>query len=239
MLKNLSTAVLLSTAALGATASAYAEEAASPLTLGANANVVSDYRFRGISLNTKNLAFQGGFDLTYAFSDSLSFYAGNWNSTLDKNTGYGDMEVDLYTGIKGTSGGLGYKLGAIAYLYPDSSNVSYYELNAEVSGGFGPLAVSGGLFFAPSQNNYGGKTGYYLYTTAAYTVPDTGFALKGSFGYEDNGFINNKLDWSAGAFYTYEHFTVGAQYVDSNRNVFFGTQNQSNGTVVFSLGAAF
>jgi uncharacterized protein (TIGR02001 family) len=241
MLKNMTTAVLLSAAAFCATVPALAEEEAGPLTLSANANLVTDYRFRGVSLNTENLAFQGGFDLSYAFSDALGFYVGNWNSTLDKDAGFGDMEVDVYAGIKGTAGAIGYKLGAVAYLYPtDASNVDYYELNAEVSGGLGPLALSGGIFVAPSQNNYGGKTGWYLYTTAAYTVPDTGFAVKASLGYEDNAFFpNGKLDWSAGAFYTYDKFTVGAQYVDSSRDVFYGTQNISSGTVVFSLGAAF
>jgi uncharacterized protein (TIGR02001 family) len=243
MLKNMTTAVLLSLSALGAAAPAFAEDApASPLTLSGNINLVSDYRFRGVSLNEKKPAVQGGFDLAYAFNDALSLYLGNWNSSLDKITGFGDLEIDLYGGVKGTAGAVGYKLGAVAYLYPDSKNVNYIELNAEASGGLGPVSLTGGVFIAPSQKNFGSKTGVYIYTTAAYTVPDTGFALKGSVGYEDNAYFKNKLDWSAGAFYTYDKFTVGVQYVDTNR---FATGFSPDGRdlakagVVFSIGAAF
>jgi uncharacterized protein (TIGR02001 family) len=242
MLKMISTAVLLSAASLGTYQTARAEEAASPLTLNGNINLVSDYRFRGVSLNEKKPAVQGGFDLTYAINDGVSLYLGNWNSSLDKITGFGDLEIDLYGGLKGTAGAIGYKAGIVSYLYPDSHNVSYYELNGEVSGGLGPLSLAGGVFLAPSQKNFGSKTGLYLYTNAAYTVPDTGFAIKGAVGYEDNAYFKNKLDWSLGAFYTYEKFTLGVQYVDTNRvapGFSPDGRDLAKAGVVFSIGAAF
>ena len=86
------------------------------LELSGNFGLVSDYRFRGISQTDKQMAAQGGFDLSH----SSGFYAGTWTSNVSQwaNTG-GSMELDLYAGFSGElSGGVGYDVGAIRYQYP-------------------------------------------------------------------------------------------------------------------------
>jgi uncharacterized protein (TIGR02001 family) len=231
-------------AAIGATpALAQEEEASGPLDISANIGLYSDYRFRGVSLNEEDIAIQGGVDLSYAVSDNVSLYVGNWNSTLEDDVGYGDTEVDLYGGITGSAGNVGWKLGGIAYLYPDASGVDYYELQAEVNGEVGPATLAAGVFIAPSQSNFGSKTGKYFYTNASYGIPDTPITLKATLGHEDNAFFNNKLDWSLGASFGWKVFTFGVAYIDSNRTALYAEGakifDASDGTFVFNLTAAF
>ncbi len=238
MIKKLTTAVLLSTAALST--AAQAEEASSPWGFSANINVVSDYRFRGVSLNTEDVAVQGGVDVTYALSDGLSLYVGNWNSSLTKAAGFGGLESDLYGGITGTADALTWKLGVVSYLYPDASNVDYYEVQGEVSTALGPVTAAFGTYIAPKQKNYGDKTGVYLYTNLSASVPDTGFTVKGGLGYEDNAFFNNKLDWNLGVFYAYKMVTLGVSYIDSNKSAAYAPgKDGADATIVGSIGIVF
>jgi uncharacterized protein (TIGR02001 family) len=236
MMKKLTAAVLLCTAGLSAPVSVLAEEASSPWSLSANAGVYSDYRFRGVSLNTENIAVQGGVDASYAISEGVSFYVGNWNSSLDKDAGFGNMEVDFYGGVTGTADNVTWKLGAVSYLYPDAKNVDYYEIQAEVATTVGPLTAAFGTYIAPKQKNFGDKTGVYLYTNLSAGIPDTGVTVKGGFGYEDNAYFNSKLDWNIGAFYTYKIATIGLSYIDTNRTALYPVnKNGADGTVVGSL----
>ncbi len=236
MIKKLTAAVLCSTAALVACASAFAEEASSPWSISANAGVYSDYRFRGVSLNTENVAVQGGVDASYAVSDGLSIYVGNWNSSLAKAAGFGDIEVDLYGGVTGAVENFTWKLGVVSYLYPDASNVDYYEVQGEVSTTIGPVTAAFGTYIAPRQVNYGDKTGVYLYTNLSAGIPDTGFTVKGGLGYEDNAFFNNKIDWNLGVFYTYKIATLGISYIDTNRSAPYAvTKDAADATVVGSF----
>ena len=77
-------------------------------TFTANATLVSDYRFRGISQSYKLPAIQAGFD----YAHSSGFYLGTWASSVSGNlypNGAG-LEWDMYGGYKGTiSGDLGFR----------------------------------------------------------------------------------------------------------------------------------
>lgn len=86
----------------------------------ATVTAVSDYDFRGVSLNTKDPALQGSVD----YAHDSGFYAGIWASNFDYGRDFdGDIEVDLYAGWAGeTGGGLGWDVGIVWYTYPDSSS---------------------------------------------------------------------------------------------------------------------
>lgn len=66
----------------------------------ANAGVVSDYRFRGISQTRLQPAVQGGVD----YSDALGAYFGAWASNIrwvqDAGAQDGSVELDLYGGYR-------------------------------------------------------------------------------------------------------------------------------------------
>lgn len=51
----------------------------SSFTISGNATIVSDYRFRGVSLSDGDFAIQGGIDISH---DS-GFYAGIWGSSIE------------------------------------------------------------------------------------------------------------------------------------------------------------
>ncbi len=205
-----------------------------------NVSVVSDYRFRGVSLNKEDIAVQGGVDFTYALSDGFSIYLGNWNSNLNSTTGFGDVEVDLYGGISGAVDNLNWKLGLVYYIYPDARNVNYYEVQGEVSTTLGPVTAAFGAYLAPKQVNYGNKTGIYLYTNLSAAIPETPFTVKAGLGYEDYASFSNKLDWNIGVSYSYKIATLSVSYVDTNRTSPYDlTKDAADATVLVSLGVAF
>lgn len=97
-------------AAFGAMSSAMAVE------VSANANLTTDYKFRGISQTNSGPAFQGGFDADFG----NGFYLGNWNSNVSftgGNVGGAGLEMDLYGGYAGEYKGVGYDVGALYYYY--------------------------------------------------------------------------------------------------------------------------
>jgi uncharacterized protein (TIGR02001 family) len=97
---------------------AAAQTVASPHSFSANASLVSDYRFRGISQTFRRPAIQLGFD--YAHSSGL--YLGNWNSNVSEGAGFpaANLEMDFFGGWKKSWGDWGVDLGAIYYYYPGS-----------------------------------------------------------------------------------------------------------------------
>ena len=128
---------------------------ASDHTFTGNAQVISDYRFRGISQTFKGPAFQGGFDYAHA----SGFYLGNWNSNvsgLSYPNGSG-IEMDFYGGYKKSIGDFGFDVGYLWYHYP----------NARVSTGAGDrkldnqeLYVGGSWKFITAKISYS-TTNYF------------------------------------------------------------------------------
>jgi uncharacterized protein (TIGR02001 family) len=227
---KLALAALMTLASASVLAQTAAAPAAAPAptpdwTITGNAGLFSDYRFRGISQTDKKPAFQGGFDIAH----SSGFYIGNWNSNIDSAFYTGaNVEMDFYTGFKGTVGdtGLGYDIGAIYYYYPgsDRNNAAGID-NKEIYVGasYGPVSakvyVPIGDFFS-AQRNFGGKSAagsYYIDLSGAYDLANAGapgFALVAHFGYQDlkgaakltdvsSGKLEDSyIDWKLGATYT-------------------------------------
>jgi uncharacterized protein (TIGR02001 family) len=91
---------------------------ASPHTFTANAALVSDYRFRGISQTYKAPAVQAGFDYSHASGLYLGTWASNVSSNLYTN---GNLEWDFYGGYKFEPvKDLGIDLGTLYYYYPEA-----------------------------------------------------------------------------------------------------------------------
>ena len=100
---------LVLVAAIAATTFGAVSTAQAEVTVAANANVTTDYKFRGISQTQSGPAFQGGFDVAFG----NGFYVGNWNSNISNlGTGAG-LEMDFYGGYAGEVSGIGYDVGAL------------------------------------------------------------------------------------------------------------------------------
>ncbi len=210
------------------------EEAAGPITITGGAAIVSDYRFRGVSLSDKDFAFQPY--LTVKHESGL--YAGVWGSNLAENAG-DDVEVDLYVGFAGGDA-VTYDIGATYYVYPGVSSFNYVEFTGKLGTSVGPASVGAQLSYVPSQDNTGNNDNIYVATNAAVAIPNSPISIVGSVGLEDGAFSGEgeKLDWSLGLTAAVAGFTVGASYVDTNRKTTFAFKDSAAG-VVFSLSYGF
>jgi uncharacterized protein (TIGR02001 family) len=230
-------AVSVAMSALAVSAPAFAqdeaaEEATGPITLTGGVALVSDYRFRGVSLSDKDFAVQPYLTVKH----ESGFYVGVWGSNLAENTG-DDVEVDLYAGFSGGDA-VTYDIGATYYLYPGVSSFNYVEFTGKLGTTVGPATVGGQLSYVPSQDNTGNTDNIYVATNAAVAIPGTPLNLTGSVGYEDGFFANDKVDWSVGVNASTKGFTLGVAYVDTNRRSTFAFKDSKAG-VVFSLAYGF
>ncbi len=206
-----------------------AEEAEGPITVSGGIAVVSDYRFRGVSLSDKDFAVQP----TITISHESGFYVGAWGSTIAENPG-SDLELDLYAGFAGGEA-VTYDLGVTYYVYPGFSAANYAEIIGKLGTTVGPVTVGGMFAYAPSQDGTGNTDNVYIGTNASIGIPDTPLTFTGSVGYEDGAFGNDKIDWSLGVTAEVSGFTLGASYVDTNR--FVGGLGKAG--AVFSISYGF
>lgn len=237
ILKLAAMSVAMSAMAVSAPAFAQdeaAEEASGPITLTGGVAVVSDYRFRGVSLSDKDFAVQPFLTVSH----ESGFYVGVWGSNLAENPG-DDVEIDLYAGFAGGDA-VTYDIGATYYVYPGVSSFNYFEFTGKLGTTVGPATIGGQVSYVPSQDNTGNNDNIYVATNAAFAIPNTPVTLTGSIGIEDGAFSgpDEKLDWSLGANAAISGFTLGVAYVDTNRRSTFAFKDSAAG-VVFSLSYGF
>lgn len=235
ILKLMAYGIAVNAAALSAPAFAQeeaAEEAEGPITISGGVTVVSDYRFRGVSLSDKDFAIQP----TITVSHESGFYIGVWGSNVAENPG-DDIEVDLYAGFAGGDS-LTYDIGVTYYVYPGVSDFNYFEATGKLGTTIGPATVGAQISYVPEQDNTGDEDNIYIGTNATVALPDSPISIVGSLGFEDGVFGDEKLDWSLGLTAAVGGFTLGASYVDTNRRSTFAFKDSSAG-VVFSLNYAF
>jgi len=216
-----------------ATAKAQAEEAeAAPSQLSYNLAIVSDYRFRGLSLTNREPAIQGGVDL--ALGSGL--FIGGWATSIAKYGG-SRLEVDAYGGYGGEAVGFTYSAGAYAYIYPGGNDVNYIELQSTFARSFGPLTATVTLAYTPDQWNTT-RDNFYAGLGADVAVGDTPLVASFSVGRE-NGDYDEKWDWSAGLSYTLDVLQISASYVDSNYKGALEAGHNGGAGAVLSVKAAF
>lgn len=212
--------------------SASAQEA---VEIEANVALVSDYRFRGISLSDRGLAIQGGFDVSF---DS-GLYVGTWASSIEP-VGNSEIELDLYAGYGFEAGGLALDVGALVYTYPGATDVHYWEFYGSAGFTSGLLESTLGLAYAPEQDNIGGDDNLYVYYQGAYPLGDSGLSLTGSIGYETGAFGDpdgdgdDKWDWSLGIGWTALGVDWSLSYVDTTESF-----DEGDATAVLMISKAF
>lgn len=198
----------------GAWAQDAEEEAAGAWEVDAEVGVHSDYRFRGISLSSKDP--QATAEISVAHESGI--YAGVWASNVALNDGADDVELDLYAGYAADMGGATLDVGAVYYLYPGNSDFNYVELLASVAFAAGPGEITVGAAYAPSQSNIGSEDNTYFYVSGDLPIGETPLSVHGTFGIEDGAFGDNKKDWLIGASYDLgSGITATVDYVDTAR----------------------
>jgi uncharacterized protein (TIGR02001 family) len=197
-------ATILASCALAATPAMAQDDDSSGISVSGNAAIVTDYRFRGLSLSHGDIAVQGGIDV----ETDPGFYVGVWGSNIDSCCGYGELELDVYGGWSGDiTEGLGADVGVIYYLYPDDPGListDYLEVYASLSPTLGPVGLTFGVAYAFDQGSLGNTDNIYLYTDAEFAIPETPITIAGHVGYTDGAlalstFSGNAFDYSIGA----------------------------------------
>ncbi|OZA55824.1 MAG: hypothetical protein B7X78_10400, partial [Sphingomonadales bacterium 39-62-4] len=181
--------------ALLATPAFAQDEESGPITISGSAALVSDYRFRGVSMSDKEMAVQAGATVAH----ESGFYVGTWGSNL---AGWGtfagsNMELDIFGGYSTTVGGVGVDVGLTWYMYPGGlDKTDFAEPYIKLSGDAGPASVLVGVAYAPKQealgkwynngasavsgvyDNPGAKAdNVYIWGDVSTSIPDTGLSL--------------------------------------------------------------
>ncbi len=245
-IRGLIAATLFAGSAMAATP-AFADETDPPaeITVTGNVTMVTDYRFRGISLSGGDAAVQGAINVNH----SSGFYVGAWGSSLEDSAVYGNMELDVYAGWTGAvGGGVTADVGLLYYVYPNGTvgDANVFEPYASVSTTFGPASAKVGVAYAWKQNSLGGDDNLYLFTDWGLGVPNTPISIAAHLGYTDGALSPKVLtlagtgggwDYSVGATYAItKNLSAGVSYVGVDGNSIDGF---SNDAVVGTLKLAF
>jgi len=212
--------------------------------IGANAALVSDYRFRGISQSNEDFAIQAGFD--YAFESG--FYVGVWGSSVDFDSveGFdGSLELDVYGGW-GTEFGQNSSIdiGYMYFAYPgdnQSGEGDYQEIYAN----YGWRDLSLGVAYS---DDYYGSSGSFWYLQANYdwSIAEN-WALGFHVGYNDfdeDVFLSSDkghyTDYSVALTWSVVGVDLGLSWVGTNLDEedVFG-YSWGDDTAVFSLSKSF
>ncbi|MEJ2409956.1 MAG: TorF family putative porin [Novosphingobium sp.] len=251
-------ASLLAGTALAATP-AFADDADAPgpITVSGNVALVTDYRFRGVSLSGGDPAIQGGITVTH----ESGLYVGTWSSSIKGGATFGEQELDLFGGWSGELvSGLTLDAGILLYDYPGNDKHdlngakiygNYWEPYASLSGTVGPASLKVGMTYAWKQkslpNFAGNKKGdnLYIYSNVDIAIPNTPVTVSGHLGYTDGVLApcyyctsdRTGIDYSIGASAAvYGPLSVGVSYVGvSGPSVNGSTDDAVVGTLTASF----
>ena len=206
-------------------------------TVSGAATLISDYRFRGISLTGKDPAVQA----TINVGHSSGAYVGTWGSLLDMGERYGPIEVDFYAGWAGAVASRTTLDVILAYYsYPGgegSGKIEYLETTTKLTHDFGPLSATLSAGYSWNQAAIGGDHLYLSGDTAA-PIPGTPLTLR-AHGGRSRGVISPKpggyYDWSLGGDAVLGPITLGLSYIDTNLR----RNPAATAAALFSITAAF
>ena len=219
----------------------------SGITVSANVALTSDYRFRGLSFSDGDIAVQGGIDVSH----ESGFYIGTWASSIEDSPTFGHTELDLYGGWSGeVISGLSLDVGLLYYVYPNGEGgvagpSDYFEPYASVTGAIGPVEITSGIAWAPSQDSIGNDDNVYIYTGISGGIPNTPISLNATVGINEGSLgnpagiigVDDYVDWKIGADWAItENLTASIAYTDTDAP---SINNFTDSAVVFTLGAEF
>lgn len=223
----------------------------SSFTISGNATIVSDYRFRGVSLSDGDFAIQGGIDISH---DS-GFYAGIWGSSIEDSPAFGHSEIDIYGGWSGEiASGITADAGMLVYIYPngedrdingDRLNSDYWETFGSLTGDIGPLSATLGIAYSWDQAALGNDDNIYIFTDLSSAIPGTPISVNGHLGLTDGalsaqnfgGNNGSSFDWAIGADWAItKNLTAGVKYTGVEGP---SINDFTDDAFVFSIGVSF
>ncbi|MFT6920746.1 MAG: hypothetical protein ACJA2G_003399 [Cognaticolwellia sp.] len=234
-LKKISTLCFAASTLVAASSAMAWESADGAFSTSASVALSSDYMWRGYSQTDNEMAISGSFDVAH----SSGLYAGTWASNVD----FGDSvstEIDVYAGFGNEIGdtGIGYDVGVLRYIYPDSEpDYSWNEFYGSLSYSFFNVGV------AYSNDVYGSdETGVYYSAGFDYDLP-MAIALSAGVGYYDYDTVvygagnpDSATDYHIGVSKDLAGFGFDLTYTDtdSDASTLYG-DGATDGRVVFTI----
>jgi len=204
--------VVVALAAAGALApGAFAQVDNAGLSFDATLGVVSDYRYRGLSLSDEAPAVQ----LDATVSSPAGLYGNLFVSTIDE---YGadaggdgaHVEVDYTLGWAFAAADFDVDIALSAYTYPGGTDVDYLTIPIAVSRSLDQWSVTLGYEYSPSQENLGDADGSYVWIGADWADEESGFGFTSWVGHEDGAWApDGKTDWGLGGYKTFGQIELG------------------------------
>ena len=172
-------------------------------------SVVSDYRFRGVSLSDRKPALQGGLDLT----TPSGWFLGTWASSIARYGG-ANTEIDVYAGYARPVAGVDLSVGGYAYFYPGGHGVNYIKVQFTAEKAFGKTSVEAELSYVPVQDNVPADN-VYAGLTVTRQIGTSPIRIKARGGFE-SGFDDRKWDWEGGFLLEHGPLTASASVIGSS-----------------------
>lgn len=212
------------------------------MALSLDLGVVSDYRFRSVSLSGRDPAVQAEISAEHESGARL----GLWGSTISETSGGAELELDLEGGwLFEVSPLLSVDVSAIYYVYPGDSAANYIEPALTAFHKVGPATTRLGLAYIPRQGATRGAAGRkrdngYAFVGVELPIKGTPLTLDGQVGYERGAFDlspgGGKWDWQLGANADVKGVNIGLAYVDGDvRGEGDATEPTVVGSVLFGF----
>ncbi|MCA1196444.1 TorF family putative porin [Sphingomonas sp. R647] len=193
--------------------------------VSAEVAIVTDYRFRGLSLSDHMPVIQGGVDV-----EQDGWQAQLWGSTRADGDAEG-REIDLYVGRADSVGAFSYEVGARAYFVRGAP--AYLEVTGQFSRQLGPVQIVTELSYAPEQaglrdNLYGAVT--------LFVSPLAGLTLSGRAGIEDSAAYGPKSDWEVRAAFEAKPLLLSVAIVQARGQTLNSEERAPAGVFALQLG---
>lgn len=190
--------------------------------ISAELGIVSDYRYRGLSLSEGKPAAQASVTLEH----DNGLYAGIWTSTIREDDFDADLELDLAAGfIKSIADGVTADFSVTYFAYPGEARSNYVEATLAAEAGEGPWSASMGLSLVPGQRGTRDENGrahanFYAFAGISHELTGLPLILSARLGHErgyfDEADDGGKWDWSVGVQAKLGRIRIGSEYVGSN-----------------------
>jgi len=192
-------------------------------------NLMSDYRFRGVSRSDEDPTGQAALQVRH----QSGLYAGVRGTLLQGQDSFrlrnpahldqGSAEFDLYAGYGvGLGGGFDLDAGLMYYAFSGARGpTDYAEPYASLSYLIGPAQLSAGAKYAPSQAATGNEDMLYLYGQLDVSIPFRPWSFTAQAGHQDWGVYGDYWNWSLGVRYHVQieglpNSEIGLGYVDTD-----------------------
>lgn len=205
--------------------------------------IVSDYRYRGVSLSADRPAVQAEVEI----DTGIGFYLGGFGSWAPRASPA--VELDASGGYR-VSVAPGLTLdGSVAwYYYPGAQNCDYVETIAALAWEARDMNARAGLALAPRQANLREAQGLradnrYVFVELGQTLPGAPVNFTAQAGYETGAFDGaargGKLDWRLGIATSFQGFSLSAGYVGAVRPRAGAGERRTERGLVLALGTSF